>query len=86
MDHPGRPPLEELPQKPFGLVPTSLTEFQLPPIEKELGLRSGFTEKERKYSEYTIMKQNETERAIKEEARHHLPIDDDVGFGDDGKN
>jgi hypothetical protein len=45
MDYPGRPPPEELPQKPFGLVPTSLAEFKLPPIEKELGLRSGFTDK-----------------------------------------
>ena len=32
-------------------------ELKHPPIEKELGLRSGFTDKERKFSEYTIMKQ-----------------------------
>jgi hypothetical protein len=85
MDYPGRPPPEELPQKPFGLVPTSLADFKPPPIEKELGLRSGFTDKERKYSEYTIMKQNETEKAIKEESRRHLQVDDDGGFDDEGK-
>jgi hypothetical protein len=82
LDHPGRSPNDELPQKPFGFIPTSLTEFKPPPIEKELGLRSGFSDKERKYSEYTIMKQNETERAIKEE--RHLTVDDEGAFDDEG--
>jgi hypothetical protein len=60
-------------------------ELKYPPIEKELGLRSGFSDKERKFSEYTIMKQNETERAIKEEEGRKLGVDDDAAFYDEGK-
>ena len=60
-------------------------ELKYPPIEKELGLRSGFSDKERKFSEYTIMKQNETERAIKEEEGRRLGVDDDAAFYDEGK-
>jgi len=60
-------------------VPTSLNFRQLP-LEKEMGLRTGFTATERKYSEYTIMKQQETERAAKDD---HLGVDD--AFDDDGK-
>jgi hypothetical protein len=78
----GRSPNDELPSKPFGMIPD---ELKYPPIEKELGLRSGFSDKERKFSEYTIMKQNETERAIKEEEGRRLGIDDDAAFYDEGE-
>ena len=84
MDHPGKAPIDEIPHKPFGLVPTSLSEHKPPPIEKELGLRSVFTDKERKYSEYLIMKQNETEKTIKEESGRRLMVDEDGGFDDEG--
>ncbi len=45
-----------------------------------MGLRTGFTATERKYSEYTIMKQEETEKAVRED---YLSVDD--AYDDDGK-
>jgi len=54
---------EELPQKPFGIIPTSLNFVQMP-IEKELGLRSGLTDLDRKYN---LVKQQEAENASKDE-------------------
>ena len=52
MDSPGRPPPEELPQKPFGMI-QHLT------LEQEVGYRTGFTEKEREFSAHTIQRQME---------------------------
>ena len=40
---------------------------------------------ERKFSEYTIMKQAETDRFIKEEDKKKLTLDDDAAFYDEGK-
>ena len=42
LGYPGPPPQDELPQKPFGMIPS---ELKYPPIEKELGLRTGFSDK-----------------------------------------
>ena len=56
LDHPGRPPPEELPQRPFGLIPV-LT------AEEEAGARTGLTDKEREFSAHTIQRQAENERA-----------------------
>ncbi|XP_066974077.1 uncharacterized protein [Macrobrachium rosenbergii] len=52
LDHPGAPPDCELPQQPFGM-------FIEPTIEKESGIRRGFTEEERQITE-KLMKRNET--------------------------
>ncbi len=43
LDWPGRPPPEELPQQPFGMPEVSS-------LERELGLRTAITEKEREFS------------------------------------
>ena len=55
----GRPPAEELPQIPFGLVPTELP----PPSHAELGVRSALTPKEREISQQRIMRIEENEEA-----------------------
>jgi hypothetical protein len=50
LGYPGPPPQDELPQKPFGMVPSELT---YPPIEKELGLRAGFSDKVHYLNKYS---------------------------------
>ena len=60
MDLPGRPPPEELPSRPFGMV-QHLT------LEQEVGYRTGFTEKEREFSEHTIQRQIDTEQRLRSE-------------------
>ncbi|ROT73903.1 putative USP6 N-terminal-like protein isoform X2 [Penaeus vannamei] len=52
LDHPGAPPDNELPQQPFGM-------FIEPSVEKESGIRRGFTEEERLITE-KLMKRTET--------------------------
>ncbi len=54
MDSPGRPPQEELPQRPFGLLP-ELTAAE------EAGLRTGLTEREREFGADAIRRQRESE-------------------------
>ena len=72
LDHPGRAPSEELPEKPFGLVdfaddadhehddPDMILPDESKPKEwtvaKEAGLRIGFTEKEREFSQNAILR------------------------------
>ncbi len=56
LDSPGRPPADELPQRPFGLLP------RLTP-EAEAGLRTGLTDREREFSAHTIRRQEENEAA-----------------------
>ena len=60
MDLPGRPPPDELPSKPFGMV-QHLT------LEQEAGYRTGFTEKEREFSAHTIQRQVDAEQRLKSE-------------------
>eukprot|EP00095_Tigriopus_kingsejongensis_P001945 maker-scaffold1386_size43912-snap-gene-0.6 protein:Tk01945 transcript:maker-scaffold1386_size43912-snap-gene-0.6-mRNA-1 annotation:"conserved hypothetical protein" len=74
LDSPGRPPSIELPQKPFGLLP------KLSP-ELEIGVRTGFTEKEREFSEHTIQRQIETEKRIQREISNNS-----VGYDDEGSD
>ena len=71
LDLPGRPPSEELPQKPFGLA----AQLALPPsrhqqqntLEREIGYRTGFSEKEREFSVHAIQRQIETESRARQE-------------------
>ena len=75
LDHPGRAPPEELPEKPFGLVDFPLDDYDhhdpeiLPDeskpkewtVAKEAGLRIGFTEKEREFSQNAILRASHME-------------------------
>ena len=56
----GRPPAEELPQVPFGLVPTSL----ISPTKDALGVRLPLSEKEREISTTRIMQIKANEEAV----------------------
>ncbi|TRY74082.1 hypothetical protein TCAL_01582 [Tigriopus californicus] len=74
LDSPGRPPANELPQKPFGEVP------KLSP-EREIGYRTGFTAKEREFSNHTIQRQNETEKRLQREISSNS-----VGYDEEGSD
>lgn len=54
LDSPGRPPPEELPTRPFGLIPDLVPEV-------EIGLRTGLTEQERDISFCTLSAKNPVE-------------------------
>ena len=56
----GKPPAEELPQVPFGLVPTTL----IPPTKDSLGVRLPLSEKEREISTTRIMQIQANEEAV----------------------
>ena len=67
LDYAGRPPAEELPQVPFGLIPTSLY-----PIPKEsLGVRMPLSEKEREISTTRIMQIEANEEANGKMQNYH---------------
>ena len=60
LDIPGRPSQDELPSKPFGMIPKELTAAESPAKNSsKAGLRTGFTQKEREFSQHTIQRQME---------------------------
>ena len=70
MDSPGRPPPEELPQKPFGII-QHLT------LEQEVGYRTGFTEKEREFSAHTIQRQMEAASVAAASGRNPSAVEEE---------
>ena len=60
LDYAGRPPPEELPQVPFGVVPT-----ELPTSSADLGIRSVFSDKEREIGHQRIQRIEANELANK---------------------
>lgn len=90
MDHPGRAPSEELPTKPFGLLTIAqedelLHKDQKPKewtVAKEAGLRTGFTEREREFSQHAILRQMEREQENNNlDNNDEEDVEDTVGAG-----
>ena len=88
LDYAGRPPAEELPQIPFGLVPTTLTS----PSKDALGVRMPLSEKEREISTTRIMQIEANVIASGKYSNSHersgytsrqISMAEDQSFGDD---
>ena len=65
MASPGAQPDDEKPQKPFGMIPDIRTLSPRPkPSLQELGIRTGFSEREREVSQQAIRRQMELESEL----------------------
>ena len=65
MASPGAQPDDEKPQKPFGMIPDIRTLSPRPkPSLQELGIRTGFSEREREVSQQAIQRQMELESEL----------------------